>query len=71
MSTAGAWAVINSFNGEINVRSISPTRRAAIVNWLVVEEQLPIMALHSDEEIEEIWKHFGKHAECVQVTVTR
>ena len=50
---AKGWAVIEY--GEINVRSISPTRRAAIVNWLCTEASAVLSNAATDIEIEELW----------------
>jgi hypothetical protein len=46
------WAVIDD-NG-IDVKTVSPTRRAAIVNWLVTHGAM-ILTTHSDQDIEDIW----------------
>lgn len=52
---AEGWAVTTS-NGDIEVSTVSPTRRAAIVNWLVVACSIMIRNSHSDADIEEIWR---------------
>jgi hypothetical protein len=49
---AKGWAV--AVNGVIDVRTVSPTRRAAIVNWLVTHGKL-VFAKDSDEKIETMW----------------
>jgi hypothetical protein len=49
------WAVIA--DGEINVKTVSPTRRAAIVNWLTVDLGFLIHNHHTDEQIESAWEY--------------
>jgi hypothetical protein len=64
--TAEAWVVIDK--GEINVRSVSPTRIAAIVNWLCTESNLVIERSVSDEAVEHFWetrKGTAKVVPCV------
>jgi hypothetical protein len=62
------WAI--KVMGEINTRTVSDTRRAAIVNFLHVHIQ-PISNSYSDERIEAIWdgiRHrFG--LEVIEVTI--
>ena len=48
-----AYAVID--NGEIKVLTISDTRRAALVNWLVTERRCMIMNSTTDDQIEQMW----------------
>ena len=48
----------------INVKTISPTRRAAIVNWLTVTQRALINNTTSDEAIE---FHFRKHSDYAHV----
>ncbi len=50
---AEGWAVVSK--GKILVRTVSDTRRAAIVNWLVTERQILVMASWTDEDIERMW----------------
>lgn len=47
------WGVVDR-NG-LNIRTVSPTRRAAIVNWLVVEAGCAILASHTDGHINALW----------------
>jgi hypothetical protein len=62
------WAV--KVMSEIAIRTVSSTRRSAIVNFLHINIQ-PISNAHSDEQIEAIWNgvrgRFG--LEVVEVTV--
>lgn len=54
-----AVAVIDG--GKIDVRTVSPTSRAAKVNFLVVERLIMIFAWTTDDEIDELWmKHRGE-----------
>lgn len=69
MSTASGWAVVKS-NGLIHIKTVSDTRRAAIINWLVTEKGVRIYAYHTDADIEAIWKHYGAHADCREVTIS-
>ena len=69
MSEKG-WAVIDAA-GKIFVKTVSDTRRAAIINYLMVEKQVSITALHTDEDIESLWAHFGKHVLCTTVLISR
>ena len=57
-----AWAVVHK--DAINIRTVSPTRRAAIVNWLVVERDYLITNARTDEQIETLWE-----LECEDETV--
>lgn len=69
MSTAPGWAVVKS-NGLIHIKTVSDTRRAAIINWLVTEKQIPICAYHTDADVEAFWKHYGSYADCRQIIVS-
>lgn len=63
------WAVID--NGDIKVRTVSDTRRAAIVNWLVTERSQFIYGSDSDEHIERLWWRLRTDevdVECVTIT---
>lgn len=65
MMTIG-WAVIDGH--EIDVRTVSPTRRAAIVNWLVLSGKM-MLAHFSDESIEMIWRDNRGSAQVSEVTI--
>lgn len=52
-NSAVGWAVID--DEGLKVRTVSETRRAAIVNWLVTEAGLLVTQLHTDENIEAMW----------------
>jgi hypothetical protein len=63
------WAVIE-FN-KIKIRTVSDTRRAAIVNFLVTERRVMILNDMTDEFIERMWSDYaGKDAEVSFVTIT-
>lgn len=68
MWRANAWAVVD--NGGINVRSVSPTRRAALVNWLVTERQLQATIFATDDDIERMWQANKGDALVSEVAVT-
>jgi hypothetical protein len=75
MTEAVGWAVVAS-GARIFVKTVSETRRAAIINYLVVEHGQLITIYHSDQQIEALWKrfgqwmHFGQYVECKQVKIT-
>jgi hypothetical protein len=53
---AVGWAVV--FLDEMDVRTISPTRRAAIVNWIVSRGGKWVSNNTTDDDIERMWKAF-------------
>lgn len=65
---ADGWAIIEDIG--IDVRSVSPTRRAAIVNWLVTRKGIMIYHTTTDEQIEAMWKATHDDAEAMPVKVT-
>jgi hypothetical protein len=67
---AGAWAVIDA-KGEIVVRTISDTRRAAIINWLCVEAGVLATQFAFDAQIEMMWEKLRGKAVAELVTVSR
>lgn len=69
MTEAIGWAVVAS-GARIYVRTVSDTRRAAIINWLVTEKHQSITMFHGDEQIERMWKHHGAYVDCRQVTIS-
>jgi hypothetical protein len=69
MTESTGWAVVAS-GAKIYVRSVSDTRRAAIINWLVTEKKQSITIFHGDEQIEAMWKHWGQYVDCRQVTIS-
>ena len=56
---AEGWAVIDG-QGVLNVRTVSPTRRAAIVNWLLTDKGLMAFDVATDEQIERQWQFDSK-----------
>ena len=66
---AEAFAVIA--NGKIDVRTVSDTRRAAIVNWLVVDRGCPILRTDTDEQIEQLWEQEQGEASVAAVEINR
>jgi hypothetical protein len=67
MAKAHGWAVLD--DGQINVRTVSDTRRAALVNWLVTERNILILAQTSDEAIEALWHEACGDAICSTVSI--
>jgi hypothetical protein len=68
MSETKGWAVIK--NDHIYVKTVSDTRRAAIINWLVTEKQVIVKAYNTDADIEDMWRHFGQYVDCRPVTIS-
>lgn len=66
---AKGWGVCNS-RGQVMVNTVSDTRRAAIVNYLVVEHAVLLTRFHTDQEIENLWKHYGKYVDVREVSIT-
>jgi hypothetical protein len=64
---AEAWAVVEG--GKINIRSVSPTRRAAIVNWLCTEVKMLALNTATDVDIERVWEANKGSAEATKVVV--
>lgn len=65
---ADGWAVIEDVG--IDVRSVSPTRRAAIVNWLVTRGDRMVWPKTTDKEIEQMWAEARGAAEVIPVKVS-
>lgn len=68
MSSNKGWAVVTN-GGDLLVRTVSDTRRAAIINYLVTEHRVLITIFDSDENIENFWRHYGEYAECREVNI--
>lgn len=56
MAEADGFAVV-SF-GMLDVSTVSPTRRGAIVNWLVTSARQIVYITTTDAEIERLWNTF-------------
>ena len=69
MIEASGWAVIE--NGEINVRSVSPTRRAAIVNFIATDRGVMHRARHTDALIEDVWQKLKGDADVFEIRITQ
>jgi hypothetical protein len=69
--SASGWAVVR--NNKINVRTVSPSRQAAIVNWLCVECGMLLTDLATEYQIDQEWESNGPPvgADVVQVTIVR
>lgn len=70
MAIVSGWAAVDA-DGDINVKTVSGTRRAAIVNWLVVGAGIMVLNHWSDEGIEETFqKQRTRHrVDVVPVTI--
>ena len=65
------FAAVN-YRGEILIKTVSDTRRAAMVNWLVTEGRVMVFKDSTDAEIEEDFLNFAgkKGLACIEaVTV--
>lgn len=62
-----AWAITDE-NG-VNIKTVSDTRRAAIVNWLVVHERVLMTTMHDDQQIEAMWLELCGDAMAIPVRV--
>jgi hypothetical protein len=65
--TEVAWAIVH--DDQIDIRTVSLTRRAAIVNWLVTKRSVPIYNAMTDDHIERIWFQLRGTAAAEYVTV--
>lgn len=66
---AEGYAVI--VDDEIDVLTVSETRRAAIVNWLVVNRRVPILNSTTEEQIEHLWNEHSGDAFVAAVEINR
>ncbi len=64
-----AYAVVS--DDKINVLTVSDTRRAAIVNWLVVDRGCLILRTDTDEQIEHLWEQEQGDASVAAVEISR
>ncbi len=53
-TTASGWAVILP-GGNIDVATVSPTRRGAIVNWLWSSREVRVLNNWNDGFIDAVW----------------
>ena len=63
--TVFGWAV--QTDGTIDMRTAGPTRRYAIVNWLVVGRGIRVTASWADHVIEGVWRTELEKFESVKV----
>lgn len=63
------WAVEDKTG--ILIRTVSDTRRAAIVNWLVTERRVMVFANYTDDLIERLWWEHKREADEVVVIEVR
>ena len=63
------WAVAH--DGQILLKTVSDTRRAALVNWIYVYGRTTVLDGYSDELIEQLWNDLrGPRNEVLEVEVT-
>ena len=65
---AEGWAIDQ--DGEIVVETIGPTKRAAMVNWLIVKTGTVILNQTTDDEIEALFEEKRGSAIIVGVRIT-
>lgn len=65
--TSKGWAVRNE--AEIFVKTVSSTARAAIINWLITEAHIMVLAGTPDDEIERMFAQRHGNAKVVPVTI--
>lgn len=65
------WAIKDGQDGPIIVATVSPTRRGALVNWLVACARVPILQRHSDGLIETIWLKHSKDETRARAVMVR
>jgi hypothetical protein len=64
---AEGYAIVE--DGKIDVRTVSPTRRAAIVNFLVVSRGAFITNAMTDDIIDSIWRDRANGAYVIGVDI--
>lgn len=64
---ASGFAVVE--DGEIDVRTVSSSKVAAMVNFLVVARDVVPTARMDDEDVEELWEHRRDDAQLVEVEI--
>ncbi len=69
MTTERATGYAMIKDGIIDVRTVSPTRRAAIVNWLVINAQVMVCKHTPDREIEILYNKYGGSTVVVPVEI--
>jgi len=69
--TMEGWGVVG--RAGLIVKTISDTRRAAIVNWLVTDAHILLLQSHTDADIERLWNEYREDAtvERVRIAVLR
>jgi hypothetical protein len=66
--TAHGWAVVDRY-GNTLVKTVSETRRAALVNWLIIYPGIVILNHYADDMIERLWAENKGHADVTKVTI--
>jgi hypothetical protein len=71
MAETKGWAVVND-RDQIFVKTVSDTRRAALVNYLVTECRLFIKDWQTDGDIEQLWDAAAtkNRVRCLEVLIT-
>ena len=69
MTKARGYAVV--MDDKIDMRTVSATRRAAIVNWLVANAVCMVYLWTTDDEIEVLWARYNtaNRAHVTEVTI--
>jgi len=66
--SAFGYAVIDE-KGEVLIKTVSDSQRAAKLNWLVAVARVWINDVTTDVEINRAWLHNKGDAECVRVQI--
>lgn len=61
------WAIRDARG--VRIKTVSDTRRAAIINWLVTECQVLVTNLMPDDVIERAWETWRGEAQDINVRV--
>jgi hypothetical protein len=62
------WAVVDE-DGLIDIRTVSGSRRAAVVNYLCVSCGVIVLHNASDQHIDDLWREHGGQARIISVAV--
>lgn len=65
---ADGWAIIEDIG--IDVSSVSPTRRSAIVNWLITRKGIMVYHTTTDEKIEALWSADHGNARAIPIKIS-
>lgn len=65
------YAINEVGRGGLRIDTVSTTRRAALVNWLVTRKDIPVSANWTDDMIEQMWRSMRHERDfCVKILVS-